>query len=183
MNEIQVGDRVRIKKPEDTNKWPSWNSEGEMDYLDGATIHVSDTVTCTDRKSGPCHWFYHDGWQIAADWCEKVEEMTLAQWEKMSPQERLEWNRPAFEALAGGIEYLNGDVWEPTTLLSITMPHRPKKKPADPPKELWVTFVPCLGSDIIASFTSEEALNAAYDDFMEHRPTGKVRTAKYVIAE
>ncbi len=170
LSEIKQGDRVRIKKPEDIRKPICWNREGDMDYLDGLVVAVGPIDTAFIPT------FEYDSWTIALEWCEKVEEeMTLAQWEEMSPRERLEWNRPAFEALAEGVETLyagSGSAgWTGGTFVCLDRPCRPKKKPG-PPKEVYVT----LRAGEVASCT-------LYDPRMEEFDIEDKHVVKYVIAE
>lgn len=185
MNKIKTGDKVRIKKPKDEGEWPEWLEE--MDMFDGVTIIVPEI-----REGLKDHFsFNYKGWSYNTRWCEKVEEeMALAQWEKMSPQERLEWNRPAFEALVSAkddydlvVEYLDRDgCWSKAGSVDLTVPVRPKKKSADPPKELWVTFVPGAppGDVLVSGYDSEDK---ARTDIAEYLKEYEARVVKYVIAE
>ncbi len=180
LSEIKTGDMVRIQKPKDGY---AWNKEGRMDYLHGKIVTVGRLWS--DSRGA---YFMHDDWYIYLAWCESVEEMTLAQWEKMSPQERLEWNRPAFESLVSAkddydlvVEYLDRDgCWSKAGSVDLTVPVRPKKKYIDPPKEVW--FVVNEKGEFVTEEAGSEQEAINWVDGYKHKDA-VLRVVKYVIAE
>lgn len=178
LNKIKTGDKVRIKKPKDVKEWPEWVKE--MDHTDGAVVTVPTIQDAAEIEA----WLKYKGWKYNLDWCEKVEEeMTLAQWERMSPQERLERNRPAFEALTAeteGVEWLDADGrWWPSDSVDLIVPHRAVKRSTAPPKEVWFV-VDKQGTIATVSFENQEAAEEAADGYVDDFGA---RVVKYVIAE
>lgn len=183
MNKIQVGDKVVIHKPKDVNEFPSWTTT--MDVYDGTVQTVSSIPE--DAYAGRYIEIEDSDYIFSPLWCTKVvepEEMTLDKWSEMTPQERLEWNRPAFEALTGGnVEWMDHDgKWYRTVVCDILMPHRPVKKVVkfQPPKEVWFVANE-KGEFVTEECGSEQEANNWIETFWDKG--GTCHMVKYVLAE
>lgn len=69
---LKKGDRVRIKKPANTQEGPAWTSM--MDVLDGTIHELKDRSDCGS-------WWYIEEWFIHPNWLEKIEdEIQIGDW-------------------------------------------------------------------------------------------------------